>query len=193
MVEEAHFIFIDVGLGSIEGFPLYQENLNIFKSLNPNIPVHLWNEEELDNLVMSSYKHLWTIWNSFPMPFYKIDFGRYLILKKYGGIYIDLDMECLKPIDLDKNYVNIFIDNKGNQSFNNNVIRFVNRDIYDKIIEFSINRLFSCKMPTTWKKRRLLYTVGARMYHKFCIDNKIEKTDVHDYFKDYQSKTWLKV
>lgn len=29
----------------------------------------------------------------------RVDLARYLILYKYGGFFIDLDMECLKPLD----------------------------------------------------------------------------------------------
>ncbi len=189
----AHFIFINIGLGDFEAFPLYEHNVLQFTKQNPNIIVQVWSEEDLDVLVKTEYNHLLEVWNSFPSPFYKIDFGRYLILKKEGGIYIDLDMECIAPLEPNQDYVNTYINEKGVEAYNNNIIMFRDKTVYDKIIEFSLYRLKTNRMPLSWTKRRFLYTVGARMYHKFCKDNGIEKTDVGQYFKDHQTKSWLKV
>jgi len=188
----AHFIFINVGLGDLDTFPLYQKNLKIFKKLNPDTEVRLWSEDELDNLVETHFSNLLEVWNTFPDKFYKIDFGRYLILKTFGGIYIDLDMECIKPLDMNQDYINVYCDKNGKDSFNNNVICFRNRTMYDKIIEFSLFRIETNKMPKSWLVRRFLYTVSARMYHMFCKMNGLKATNVNDYFIDYETKCWLK-
>tara|TARA_R110002153_G_scaffold1086_1_gene5093 strand:- start:1159 stop:1749 length:591 start_codon:yes stop_codon:yes gene_type:complete len=190
-----HFFFLDIGLGKIEDHPIYLKNIDILKRLNPNTKVNIWNENQLDMVVKNHYPHLLNFWNNFPSKFYKIDFGRYLILKKYGGMYLDLDMECIRPLpeENEMDFINIFLDKKGVETFNNNIIYFRNPDLYDELIDFAIYRFQTNKMPLMWKRRRFLYTVGARMYHKFCTNKKLEKTPVDTFFKDLETKSWLKV
>ena len=104
-------------------------------------------------------------------------------------------MECIRPLpkENEMDFINIFLDKKGKETFNNNVIYFRNPELYDELIDFSIHRFKTNRMPLTWKRRRLLYTVGARMYHKFCTDRKLEKTPVNTFIKDLETKSWLKV
>ena len=190
-----HFFFLDIGLGKIEDHPIYLKNIETLKKLNPKTKVNIWNEKKLDKVVKSHYPHLLDFWNNFPSTFYKIDFGRYLVLKLYGGMYLDLDMKCIRPLpkENEMDFINIFRNDKGKETFNNNIIYFRNRKLYDELIDFSIHRFQSNKMPSTWKRRRLLYTVGARMFHKFCADRNLEKTAVDTFIMDLETKSWLKV
>ena len=189
-----HFIFLDIGLGTLKDHEIYIKNIETLKKLNPKTKVNIWNEKELDKVVKNHYPDFLDFWNNFPSKFYKIDFGRYLILKLYGGMYLDLDMECISqlPNENEMDFINVF-ENKGKETFNNNVIYFRNHSIYDELIDFAVFRFKSNKMPTSWKRRRLLFTVGARMFHKFCRDRKFEKTNVNSFVKDLETKSWLKV
>ena len=190
-----HFFFLDIGLGKLEDHDIYLKNIETLQNFNPETKVNIWNEIELDTVVKSHYPHLLDFWNNFPSKFYKIDFGRYLILKLYGGMYLDLDMECISklPNEDEIDFINVFRNNKGKETFNNNVIYFRNIKLYDELIDFAIHRYKSNKMPTSWKRRRLLFTVGARMFHKFCRDRKFKKTNVNSFVKDLETKSWLKV
>ena len=190
-----HFFFLDIGLGKLKDHPIYLKNIETLKKKNPKTKVNIWNEKKLDTVVKSHYPQLLNFWNHFPSKFYKIDFGRYLVLRLYGGMYLDLDMECIRPLpkENEMDFINIFLDKKGKETFNNNVIYFRNPELYDELIDFAIHRFETNKMPLTWKRRRLLYTVGARMYHKFCSDRKFEKTPVDTFIKDLETKSWLKV
>ena len=190
-----HFFFVEIGLGKLNNHPIYINNIKIIKEKNPKSKIIIWDENKLNNLVEKNYPELLNFWNNFPSKFYKIDFGRYLVLKLYGGMYIDLDMKCLStlPDEDEMDFINVFVDKKGKETFNNNVIYFRNNKIYDELINFAIYRYIWNKMPKTWKKRKLLYTVGAKMFHKFCKDKKFNKTNVSRYFEDLQTKSWLKV
>jgi len=189
-----HFFFLDIGLGKLEDFTDYLKNIEMLSKYNPNTEIMMWDEPKLDLLVKNFYPELLDFWNGLPHTLYKVDFGRYIVLKKYGGMYVDLDMECLCPLPNpnETDFINIFTDCKGIETFNGNVIYFRDSSMYDKLIQFSQDRFKNNKMPINWKRRRLLYTVGARMYHKFCRDNKLKKTNVDKYFKDEMSKTWLR-
>jgi mannosyltransferase OCH1-like enzyme len=56
----------------------------------------MWNDEDIDNLVKEEFPEYLDLYNSFSFHIIKIDFIRYCILYKYGGIYADMDMFCYK-------------------------------------------------------------------------------------------------
>ena len=194
-MKRVHFFFLDIGLGTLEDHPEYLKNIDILAKYNPKTDIYIWDEPKLDYLVKKDYPKLLKFWNGFPSTFYKIDFGRYLVLKKYGGMYLDLDMQCLRPLPNcnQMDFINTFTDHNGRVTFNNNVIYFRDSKMYDKLIKFCQERFKNNKMPTTWKRRKLLYTVGAIMFHKFCKENNHKKNNVNKYFKDKKTKSWLKV
>ena len=60
---------------------------------------HLWTDLENRQLVKSDYPWLLYFFDNLPKHIQRVDIVRYLYLHKYGGVYADLDFECLKPID----------------------------------------------------------------------------------------------
>ena len=194
-MKRVHFFFLDIGLGTLDDHPEYLKNIDTLAKYNPRSDIYIWDEPKLDSLVKTYYPKLKTFWDGFPSTFYKIDFGRYLVLKKFGGMYLDLDMECQRPLPKENqmDFINTFVDDNGRETFNNNVIYFRDHTLYDKLIRFCQKRFKNNKMPLTWKRRRLLHTVGARMFHKFCSDEGQKKTNVDTYLKDEMTKSWLKV
>jgi mannosyltransferase OCH1-like enzyme len=194
-MKKIHLFFLEIGLGKLSENKMYLYNIDRLKYFNPDTKIIIWNELDLDTMVKDEYPELLDFWNNFPSKFYKIDFGRYLVLKLYGGMYIDLDMECINKIPDDVDFINLFFNSKDKKSFNNNVIYFKNPILYEELINFSIKRFNNNKMPITWKKRRFLYTVGARMYHKFCKDRNMinNHSYINNYLIDKQGKSWLRV
>lgn len=57
----------------------------------------MWNDEsDIDNLICDYYPQYFDLYNDFEAHIMKIDFARFCILHKYGGIYSDLDVYCYK-------------------------------------------------------------------------------------------------
>ncbi len=84
------------------------------KSWKTNFPepeyVHwMWYDEDLDNFIKNDYPWFYNTYKSYDENIKRIDMARYFILHKYGGIYADMDYECLKNFynDLDQDRVNI--------------------------------------------------------------------------------------
>jgi hypothetical protein len=80
---------------------IYKYNVNINK--NNKFEFKLWShapgEPEIDILLKTHYPELYDIFNKTKFGVQKGDIGRLAILYHYGGIYIDLDILCLKPFD----------------------------------------------------------------------------------------------
>ena len=70
-----------------------------WKSLHPEWQYRFWTDEDNQRLVEEHYPELLELWSSYQYPIQRVDLVRILYLHKYGGLYVDLDFECLKPID----------------------------------------------------------------------------------------------
>ena len=56
--------------------------------------IKLWSDEEADDLVKTSYSEYFDIYKAFTFNICRIDFVRFCILHKFGGLYADLDYYC---------------------------------------------------------------------------------------------------
>lgn len=66
---------------------------------NPGWEYHLWNGDEMDDLVATHFPTYMAMYKSFPYNVQRWDTVRYMILYVHGGVYTDLDTECFQPID----------------------------------------------------------------------------------------------
>lgn len=70
-----------------------------WREQNPDWEYHLWNGEEMDELVKKHFPEYLSMYRSFPYNVQRWDTIRYMILYVYGEVYTDLDTECFKPIE----------------------------------------------------------------------------------------------
>lgn len=70
-----------------------------WREQNPSWEYHLWNGDEMDDLVKTHFPEYLSMYKSFPYNVQRWDSIRYMILHVYGGVYTDLDTECFQPID----------------------------------------------------------------------------------------------
>lgn len=70
-----------------------------WKTNNPEYEYVLW--DDLDNRRFVSENFSWFLptYDSYDVEIKRADAIRYMVLYTYGGIYADLDFECLKPFD----------------------------------------------------------------------------------------------
>lgn len=62
----------------------------------PGFNFMLWNDEDNRSLVKNDYPSFLELYDSFPHHIMRVDFIRFCILHKYGGIYSDMDIYCYK-------------------------------------------------------------------------------------------------
>jgi mannosyltransferase OCH1-like enzyme len=63
---------------------------------NPHFTYKLWDDSDLKGLIIDKEPQLLEIYNGYHRNICRIDLARYVILYHYGGIYADMDFECLK-------------------------------------------------------------------------------------------------
>ena len=96
--------------------PLVQEKIDTFKKLNPEYTYHLYNDDDMDKFVNEHYKgEIADCYNKLNIIVAKVDFWRYLVLYKYGGVYLDMDSNIRRPLrELIKDEDEAIITAEGN-------------------------------------------------------------------------------
>ena len=69
-----------------------------WKEQHPDWTYIFWNGEKIDAF-MAGHAEYRDVYNSYPYAVQRWDMIRYLILYEYGGIYADLDYECIDALD----------------------------------------------------------------------------------------------
>ena len=197
-----HQIFIDIGLKPYKERKDYQKNVAINKKINPDYKHILWTDDKIKKFINKQPKKIKDIWNDFPDPFYKIDFVRYLLLDKYGGIYIDLDVICKIPLSTIDTKIKVpeilgsWFNTKTNKWESNNNVISLEPKLYPKIIKYAMEQYYEkkkMKIYQTWKKRRFLQYVGVRMFKRFIKLNNVKnnKLQFNKMFKDEEGGVWV--
>lgn len=76
------------------------EIIDKLKQNNPEYNYYFYDDDEIIEFIKNSYtKEILNVYNKLQIGAAKADFWRYLILYKFGGVYIDLDSKINIPID----------------------------------------------------------------------------------------------
>lgn len=66
---------------------------------HPDWEYWLWTDSSARKLIQDKFPNLLPIYDSYPQNIQRADALRYVVLHEFGGVYADLDMESLKPLD----------------------------------------------------------------------------------------------
>lgn len=77
----------------------YLANIATIYMLNPGWTHMLWDDQSLQKECSAVGGKCLQTYLAFEHMHQKIDFGRYVVLYRYGGTSVDIDMMCLKPFD----------------------------------------------------------------------------------------------
>src|SRR5579859_1748998 len=74
-------------------FNSYRES---WRKHNPTYSFATWNEKSINEIMPNELKETY---DSFDLTIQKIDYAKYVILYLHGGMYVDMDMMCLRSLD----------------------------------------------------------------------------------------------
>ena len=66
---------------------------------HPSWAYKLWREAECRDLVLYYYPHLVTAYDAYQASSYRAELVKYLILNLYGGVFVDLNVKSIRPLD----------------------------------------------------------------------------------------------
>jgi len=65
----------------------------------PDWEYKMWTDEDLDQFMRVYYPDYYEMYRGYNMNIKRIDAARYFILREYGGIYADMDFECIRNFE----------------------------------------------------------------------------------------------
>ena len=77
----------------------FQKNVQSSIRFNPNWKYMFWTDETARKFIQAMYPDSLVIWDNYRNNVNKADALRYFVLYEFGGIYADLDFECIRPLD----------------------------------------------------------------------------------------------
>jgi alpha 1,6-mannosyltransferase len=79
--------------------PYMNDAIQTWKDLNPEYEHRYMDDVQAGQFVLDEYGQEWyDLFVGLPVGVMRGDLWRYMVIYKYGGVYADLDTECLKPI-----------------------------------------------------------------------------------------------
>lgn len=70
-----------------------------WKKLNPDWQYILWTHKKMALFVKDNFPDIYKTYKNYGNDIFRADLFRLLVLIKMGGVYVDLDMECVKSLD----------------------------------------------------------------------------------------------
>ena len=71
---------------------------NTWQQHHPAAKHWLWTDKDNRSFLQKHYPWFVPVYDNYSQTIMRVDAVRYFILRHFGGIYVDLDFECLKPI-----------------------------------------------------------------------------------------------
>ncbi|GAX75008.1 hypothetical protein CEUSTIGMA_g2454.t1 [Chlamydomonas eustigma] len=69
------------------------------KRLHPDYEYHLWSTEDAEQLIATRYPWFLPTYQAYPHFIQRVDAFKYFVLYEFGGIFLDLDVWCIKNLD----------------------------------------------------------------------------------------------
>jgi len=79
--------------------PIWKPCQESWKRNFPKWQYKMWTDEDLDEFMRTKYSWFYPTYISYPQNIMRFDAARYFILYEYGGIYADMDFECVKNFE----------------------------------------------------------------------------------------------
>ena len=192
-----------------------------WKKINTGFEHTLWDSNSIDMFMKKHYPSVYNNFLSLPYMIQKIDVFKYAVLNKQGGFYIDMDVDCLRPLTTlpSKYHDSDFIASRAPSFFYENLVLSGEIDLYNNAVLYSrpnntildkmIHNSFSIKCANISKMKCVFMTTGPIIFTKTVNRLKTPKTHIISSFffepavdipflnkkqigKHYSETTWTK-
>ena len=139
----------------------------------------LWDEVEVFDLIREYYPEYEKLYEDFRYEIQKCDFVRYLILHRYGGIYLDLDMYAIRDMSelFEEDYFfTRWYDDKQKLPYIACMGSEAGQEIFKKIADHCMESTYEKQgmdIYQKWTGRLVFQTTGHFMVHRVLKKNKI--------------------
>ena len=178
--------------------PVIQAKIDEMKKLNPDYNHTIYTDEDMDNFVKEHYPG--TIYDCFSklnIIVAKVDFWRYLVLYKYGGVYLDMDSSInisLKDLINDDDECIITKEGNPNLYVQWALIYNANHPILKKVIDLVVDNIQNNSFPNDIHKMTgpTVYRNALCHIHKNLYDEDLNWSQIHDWTDKTYEKNNIK-
>lgn len=167
---------------------------------HPGYDFQLWTDATAREMIVESYPDYVAMYDGYKHNIQRADAMRLFFLHKYGGIYIDLDVECLRSLDFLRHYgwvmpqtkpvgfSNDFMVAERGHPFLLQMVKALpswNRSFGTKYpsVMFSTGPMFVSYQASHYPDQKQLFVLPGCLYGKYV------KCD-QSLFKHYKGSTW---
>ncbi|XP_052804307.1 uncharacterized protein LOC128234238 [Mya arenaria] len=76
----------------------FHANVRSFVELHPDFDYFFWTDASARILIRARHPNLLALFDNIVEPVRRADLLRYVVLYEYGGVYADIDTQCLRPL-----------------------------------------------------------------------------------------------
>lgn len=76
--------------------PFWEPCHKTWKTNFPDFIHKMWNDQEIDDLIRTRHRLLYEKYKALPHQIQRVNIATYVIIYEYGGIYADMDVECIE-------------------------------------------------------------------------------------------------
>lgn len=167
--------------------PSVNEMIYKYKSMNPGYTHNLYDDKDMDNFVNKYFSgEIAECYNKLNITVAKSDFWRYLVLYKYGGIYLDMDSSIERPLDeLIKEEDQAIITAEGNPNLyvQWGLVFSKGHPILKKTIELICSNIKNNRYPNNIHRTTgpMVYTTAINEFYKEHFGNIINHRGITRY------------
>ncbi|KAK3590014.1 hypothetical protein CHS0354_041039 [Potamilus streckersoni] len=77
----------------------FQPWMRSFWKNHPDWEYHFWTDEASKKIIQETHSYLLPYFGNYSKPIFRADAIRYVLLYEFGGVYADIDMKSLRPLD----------------------------------------------------------------------------------------------
>ncbi|KAL3882913.1 hypothetical protein ACJMK2_029215 [Sinanodonta woodiana] len=66
---------------------------------HPHWEYRFWTDDSLWKFINNTYRYMLPVWDNYPSDMHRSNGMRYIVLYEYGGVYADLDIKFIRPLD----------------------------------------------------------------------------------------------
>lgn len=85
--------------GASEAPAKYAAFRDSWRNKHPEADIITWDQESIEALIDEHYSEWRFLYDLMPLMIQKIDIAKIFIIHRYGGSYVDMDSESLRPLD----------------------------------------------------------------------------------------------
>ncbi|KAF1928536.1 glycosyltransferase family 32 protein [Didymella exigua CBS 183.55] len=99
-----HFIYFADLYHGRDGTPLLPATSRsrapeLCRKYNPSFEIRIWNKTEAHTFIETEYPWFIPIYDAYRHPIQRVDALKYFVLYHFGGVYMDLDVACRRPLE----------------------------------------------------------------------------------------------